>query len=99
MKAAKNGSCCDGTEAFDPSMEGRIFVQRAMNSAFIIIGGELGEDPTQMRLPPNTTKWSTHSRRIVPISRYAKPFCHGEPAEIGLSRMPMARRRRVTTAP
>ena len=30
---------------------------------------------------PNTTKWSTHSRRIVPISRYAKPFCHGEPAE------------------
>ena len=29
----------------------------------------------------------------VPISRSAKPFCNGEPAEIGLSRMPMARRR------
>jgi hypothetical protein len=28
----------------------------------------------------------------VPISRSAKQFCHGEPAEMGLSRMPMARR-------
>jgi hypothetical protein len=35
----------------------------------------------------------------VSLSRSAKPFCHGEPAEIGLSRMPMARRQRVTTAP
>jgi hypothetical protein len=79
-------------------MEWRIFVQRAMNVAFIIVGGELDEDPAQVCLPEHT-KWSTHSRRIVPISRSAKPFCHGEPAEIGLSRMPMARRRRVTTAP
>jgi hypothetical protein len=31
---------------------------------------------------PSTIRWSTHSRRIVPISRSAKPFCHGEPAEI-----------------
>src|SRR5450759_4523950 len=27
---------------------------------------------------PKTTKWSTHSRRIDPISRSAKPFCQGE---------------------
>ena len=27
MKAAKNGSCCDGTEALDRSREWRIFVQ------------------------------------------------------------------------
>ena len=32
--------------------------------------------------------WSTHSRRIVPISRSAKQFCHGEPSAMGLSRMP-----------
>src|ERR1019366_201473 len=25
---------------------------------------------------PKTTKWSTHSRRIDPISRSAKPFCN-----------------------
>jgi len=45
MKAAKNGSCCDGAETLDHSMEWRIFVQRAMNAAFIIVGGELDEDP------------------------------------------------------
>jgi hypothetical protein len=28
-------------------------------------------------------KWSTHSRRIDPISRSAKPFCQGEAGAIG----------------
>src|SRR3984957_6140319 len=41
--------------------------------------------------------WSKHSRRIDPISRSAKPFCQGEAGAVGLSRMPMARNRRVTT--
>src|ERR1700758_5532535 len=39
--------------------------------------------------------WSTHSRRIDPISRSAKPFCQGEAGAVGLSRMPMARNRRT----
>jgi hypothetical protein len=43
--------------------------------------------------------WSTHSRRIDPISRSATPFCQGEAGAVGLSRMPMARNRRVTTLP
>jgi hypothetical protein len=30
--------------------------------------------------------WSTHSRRIDPISRSAKPFCQGEAAAVGFSR-------------
>ena len=34
--------------------------------------------------------WSTHSRRMEPISLSAKQFCHSDPVEIGLSRMPMA---------
>src|SRR4051812_48154850 len=46
-----------------------------------------------------TTIWSTHSRRIDPISLSAKPFCQGEPRAIGLSRMPMARNRWVKAAP
>src|SRR6266568_5533984 len=45
---------------------------------------------------PKTTTWSMHSRRIDPISLSAKPFCQGEPGAMGLSRMPMARNRRVT---
>src|SRR5258708_733824 len=35
---------------------------------------------------------------IDPISRSAKPFCQGEAGATGLSRMPMARSRRMTTA-
>src|SRR5215469_12244690 len=42
---------------------------------------------------PKTTTWSTHSRRIDPISLSAKPFSQGEPEAMGLSRMPMARNR------
>src|SRR5665811_350497 len=40
-----------------------------------------------------------HLRRIDPISRSAKPFCQGEASAVGLSRMPMARIRRVTMLP
>ncbi len=29
--------------------------------------------------------WSTHSRRIDPISRSAKPFCQGEAGAVGFS--------------
>ena len=48
---------------------------------------------------PKTMRWSTHSRRIEPISRSAKQFCQGAPGAIGLSRIPMARNRRLTTVP
>jgi hypothetical protein len=41
----------------------------------------------------------THSRRVVPINLSAKQFCHGEPGAMRLSRIPMARNRRVTAAP
>jgi hypothetical protein len=43
--------------------------------------------------------WSTHSRRIDPINRSAKAFCHGEPGAMGSSRMPIARNRRAMAAP
>jgi len=79
-------------------MEWCIFVQCAMNSAFIIVGGELDEDPTQVCLPEYDQVVDALPPDCADQSS-AKPFCHGEPAEIGLSRMPMARRRRVTTAP
>ncbi|MFZ1883303.1 MAG: hypothetical protein WAU53_06790, partial [Rhodoplanes sp.] len=35
----------------------------------------------------------------VPISRSAYGFCHGERGEIGRSRIPIARTRRVKTGP
>jgi len=48
---------------------------------------------------PRPGQWCGPSRRIDPINRSAKPFCQGEAGAIGLSRMPMARNRRVTTVP
>jgi hypothetical protein len=39
------------------------------------------------------------SRRIEPISLSAYPFCQGDRAETGRSRMPMARMRRMKAAP
>jgi hypothetical protein len=30
--------------------------------------------------------WSTHSRRIDPINRSAKPFCQGEAGAAGFAR-------------
>jgi len=48
---------------------------------------------------PKTMMWSRHSRPIDPINRSAEPFCQGEDGAVGLSRMPMARNRRPTTAP
>src|SRR5262245_34435112 len=45
--------------------------------------------------------WSTHSRRIDPISLSANAFCHGEPGAIGLqvaaSRAPLLRMRSLWT--
>jgi hypothetical protein len=55
-----------------------------MNSAFIIVGGEFDEDLTQVDL-------SEHDQVVDALPP--------DPAEIGLSRMPMARSRRVTTEP
>src|SRR5262245_39132497 len=40
---------------------------------------------------------SRHSRRIVPISLSTYGFCHGDRGAIGLSRMPMARKRCLKT--
>jgi hypothetical protein len=40
-----------------------------------------------------------HSRRIEPMNRSAWPFCHGDRGAVGLSRMPIARTRRVNASP
>jgi hypothetical protein len=36
---------------------------------------------------------------IAPISRSAQPFCQADRGAVGLSRMPMARMRRVNISP
>ena len=43
--------------------------------------------------------WSTHSRRIDPIIRSAKPCCQGDADVMGLSLLPVAHSRRMMTLP
>jgi hypothetical protein len=68
-----------------------------MRSA-IVVASVGFQNPEQMRLA-QTDDVVQHFRRIDPISRSAKPFCQGEAGAVGLSRMPMARNRRVTIMP
>src|SRR5258706_7142015 len=62
-----------------------------MSSNRVVIASIGFQDPTQMH-SPKTMMWSTHSRRIDPISRSAKPFCQGEAGAVGLPSFDQAAR-------
>src|ERR1039458_10876464 len=47
----------------------------------------------------STIRGAVHSRRIDPIRRSTWPFCQGERNDVGRSRMPIARMRRVNKLP
>src|SRR5262249_21030825 len=62
------------------------------------------ETKTRLRIcrrcaSPKTSTRSRHSRRTVPIRRSTYGFCHGDPGEIGRSRMPIALTRDVKACP
>jgi hypothetical protein len=50
MKAAKDRRGCDNAEALNRAMEWSIFVQRTMNSKFIVIAREGLQRSAQVRL-------------------------------------------------
>src|SRR6476619_7661180 len=79
-------------------MHGRVFVQRPVRPNAVIVACIGAQHAPQMP-SPTTMMWSRHSRRMDPISRSAKPFCQGDRGAIGLSRMPIARIRWITTEP
>jgi hypothetical protein len=69
-----------------------------MRPDFIVIASVRSQDAAQMRLAQDY-KMNHAIASIDLINRSAKPFCQGEAGSTGLSRLPMARNRRVTTAP
>jgi len=79
-------------------MDGSILVQTPMGPHAIVECDILAKDPAQGSLSEHDQVVEAFPP-IVPISLSAYPFCHGEPGAIGLSRMPMARSRRLTAAP
>ena len=69
-----------------------------MNPQLIIIGGILPKDPAQVRFPKYDDMVDTFPSDCADQPLH-DPFCHGEPGAMGLSRIPMARNRRMTAAP
>jgi hypothetical protein len=95
MESAEDRERFDTSGPLNRARNRRILVQGSMRSDAIVIVGVRFHDPAQMHLAQDNDV----VHRIDPISRSAKPFCQGEAGALGLSRMPMARRRRVTAAP
>ena len=97
MKTTEDGARCNSADALNCPMERRIFVERAMNSRHIIIGSILPKDSTEVRLAEHDHVVETfpsdradQSLRVCILPRRARGN--------GLSRMPMARNRRVTAS-
>src|SRR3954465_5366672 len=76
----------------------RVFVKGPMSSGCVIVARVGAQQMAQMRLAKDDDVVQAFAAN-GPISRSAKPFCHGERGAIGLSRMPIARRRCLTTEP
>jgi hypothetical protein len=96
MKAAKNRLGCDCSNALNSPMNRTILVQTPVGPHAIIVCGVLAKDPAQMSL-------SEHDQVVeaFPPDRADQPLrvpSHGEPGAVGLSRIPIARSRRLTAA-
>src|SRR5258708_38085779 len=98
MKSAQDGVRIYGAGSLNRTRDRRILLQRPMRSNAVVIGRIVFQNPAQMFLAQDNDVVQTLARSD-PINRSAKPFCQGEAGAIGLSRMPMARNRRVTTVP
>jgi hypothetical protein len=98
MKSAQDGKRPDHTGSLNRARYGRILTEGQVRPRLVIVASVRLQNPAQMRLAQDNGV-SKNSRRIDPISRSTTPFCQGEAGAIGLSRMPMARSRRVTIAP
>jgi hypothetical protein len=74
-----------------------ILIEREVSAGLVVVDEVRGQDTAQVPLAENTT-WSRHSRRIEPISRSAKGFCHGLCGAVSSSRilMPFTRRRKAS---
>jgi hypothetical protein len=97
MKSAQDGVRTYDAGSLDRTRDRRILVQRLMRSNTVVIGRIVFLNPAQMHLAQDNDVVQT-----FPPDRSDQPFSNAillEAEAIGLSRMPMARNRRVTTAP
>jgi hypothetical protein len=78
MQPADQGMRHNASDPLNWARDRRIDSQGAMNSRRVVIA-RIGFYESAQVLLTQCDDMSTHSRRIVPISRSTKPFCHGEP--------------------
>ena len=98
MQFAKDGMLFDASGRLNWARNRCILVQRPMRSEAVVIVRIGFQDPAQMGLAQDNHMIHAFAADR-PDQPFGKPFCQGEAGGVGLSRMPMARNRRVTTAP
>ncbi len=98
MQAAEDGPRFDAPEGVNWSPRRRILVQGQVCLAPIVVARITAQQMGRWR-SPKTITWSKQSRRIEPIARSQYPFCQGERAAVGRSRMPIARIRLIKASP
>jgi hypothetical protein len=98
VKSAQDGARTDHTGSLNRARNRRILVQGSMRSDAIVIVGVGFQDPTQMHLVQDNDviHTLTPDRSDQP---FGKAIQQGEAGAVGLSRMLMARNRRVATLP
>jgi hypothetical protein len=98
MKAAEDGCRYDAAHVLDGATDRSVFVERPVSPQPIIIGGVLRQNPAQVRLAEydHVVDAFTTDR---PDQSLGKAVLPRRAWAMGLSRMPMARNRRVTAAP
>ncbi len=69
-----------------------------MRAEVVIVARIAPQDSAEVRLAKDDAV-NDASQRTEPIKHSAKAFCQGEAGAMGLSLIPMARRRRITTLP
>ena len=97
MQAAEDRTRFDASDV-NWSPRRRILVQGQVCSAAIVVVRVTAQQTRRWR-SPKTITLSKQSRRIELIARSQYPFCQGDRAAVGRSRMPIPRIRLIKTSP
>ena len=98
MQAAEDGPRFDAPEGVNWSPRRRVLVQGQVCSAPIVVARITAQQMEKMALSQDD-HGAKQSRRIEPIARSQYPFCQGERAAVGRSRMPIVRIRLIKASP
>jgi hypothetical protein len=98
VQSAEDRQGYNSSGRMDGSGDRSVLDKGQMRSSDVVVFRIRAEHMAQMSLPEDEDVIK-HSRRIEPISRSTWPFCQGDRGAVGLSRMPMARMRRVNASP